>query len=306
MNSHCLKRSASFFTFVLAFSCSTACAAKLVVSEQFGNALFESSQIEPQKQSVMDLLDAQLEIQTKFGGGYVSAIQAGHRTLEEGDGRHWFYYVNGILSSVGSQQYEVQPGDHIWWDFHGWQGERMVGAVIGAWPEPFVNGYGGEKFPTVIWANQEFKEDAERIASELRQSGADSVSVKDLTDTHAVDTENSLPIYVGPWALLNETHGLSEIFQNGHRLGLFVKLENDKFIPLNWKGEAQDAVDSAGAILALKPGMEKVNPLWLVTGTDSDTTRLAVNFLIRGEAGSSKFSGVIVTQEGAINVPAFN
>ncbi len=307
MNSNVRKN--IIFTLILAsffiFHNERVLASELVVSEQFGDVLFEK-EIDSGKQPVLKVLKEQLEVQTKFGGGYVSSIGFGKKTLEENNGRYWFYYVNGILASVGAQEYVIQPSDKIWWDYHRWQGERLIGAIIGDWPEPFVSGYAGKTFPAFIWAAEGFKEDAEKLASVLREKGAASVNVDFLLPAHSVDVENTLPIYVGSWPELQKIEAVSELFKHGEKLGLFVSYENGKLIPLDWKGEAQTAVGPASAIFALKPGMDQVNPLWIITGTDSDSVRKALNILINEAERVKQRSGVIVTDQSLINVPTFD
>ena len=57
----------------------------------------------------------------------------------------WLYFVNGIQASVGAADYTLHPGDTEWWDYRYWNDLIQVPVAIGAWPDPFVHGYGGKR-----------------------------------------------------------------------------------------------------------------------------------------------------------------
>ena len=46
--------------------------------------------------------------------------------------------MNGIESPVGSADRAVAGGDRIWWDHRDWTDAMRVPAVVGSWPEPFL------------------------------------------------------------------------------------------------------------------------------------------------------------------------
>ena len=66
---------------------------------------------------------------------------------EDGRPVDWFYYVNGIEAPQGGAATNVLPGDHIWWDRHDWSQTEDVPAVVGSFPEPFLNGIEGKRLP---------------------------------------------------------------------------------------------------------------------------------------------------------------
>ncbi len=41
-------------------------------------------------------------------------------------------------------------GDRVWWDYRDWTQAMRVPAVVGAWPEPFVHGFDGERWPASV------------------------------------------------------------------------------------------------------------------------------------------------------------
>ena len=44
----------------------------------------------------------------------------------------------------------MHKGDRIWWDLHDWTVTNSVPAVVGSFPEPFVHGTGGKRYPTTL------------------------------------------------------------------------------------------------------------------------------------------------------------
>src|SRR5262249_24091751 len=54
--------------------------------------------------------------------------------------------VNGIESPIGGAQYDPSGGDRIWWDYRDWTAAMRVPAGGGAWPEPFLHGFRGERW----------------------------------------------------------------------------------------------------------------------------------------------------------------
>ena len=96
--------------------------------------------------TAMQGLDRVAQIKTRYGGRYVRAVDG----LAEHGRRSWFYYVNGYLADQGSAEYRLRDGDVEWWDYRSWRDPLDDAVVVGAWPEPFRHGYGGERWKTVV------------------------------------------------------------------------------------------------------------------------------------------------------------
>ncbi len=79
----------------------------------------------------------------------------------------WFYFVNGIEPDVGGGEVELRPGDILWWDFRAWRGEMAAPVVVGAFPEPFLHGWGDERRPAEVRAPPELAAEAERLLATL-------------------------------------------------------------------------------------------------------------------------------------------
>ena len=100
----------------------------------------------PAGTSVMRALDRVAEVQTRFGGRYVRSVDG---VSEHGD-RAWFFYVNGYLADRSAAEYRLRAGDLAWWDYRAWQDPAQDPVVLGAFPQPFLNGYDGRRRPAVV------------------------------------------------------------------------------------------------------------------------------------------------------------
>jgi len=86
------------------------------------------------------------KVETKFGGRYLRSVDG----VAEHGRRAWFYYVNGYLADRASTDYRLHAGDVLWWDYRSWRDPAQDPVVVGAFPEPFLNGYAGTTRPAVV------------------------------------------------------------------------------------------------------------------------------------------------------------
>lgn len=102
----------------------------------------------PSGLTAMQALDRVADISTRYSGKYVQSIDgiAGSLTKQ----RDWFYFVNGYEGDRSAAEYRLHKGDVEWWDFRSWSGAMSVPVVVGAFPEPFVHGYGGKTLPACV------------------------------------------------------------------------------------------------------------------------------------------------------------
>jgi Domain of unknown function (DUF4430) len=103
----------------------------------------------PAGETAMQALDRSAKIDTRYGGRFVEAINGLSGSVSS---RHdWFYFVNGIEGTRGAVDYRLRSGDVEWWDYRDWgRVGQNVPVVVGAFPEPFLHGYGGKVRPTVV------------------------------------------------------------------------------------------------------------------------------------------------------------
>ncbi|MBA2476715.1 MAG: DUF4430 domain-containing protein [Actinobacteria bacterium] len=113
--------------------------------------------------TVMQALRREAEVETGFGGRFVEAIDG----LEGSQERDWFYFVNGVEADRGATDYRLRDGEIAWWDYRRWTGEPEIGVVVGAFPEPFLHGYDGERRPAHVRFEQPSQAGAARTLGKL-------------------------------------------------------------------------------------------------------------------------------------------
>ena len=98
--------------------------------------------------TAMQALDRELDVDTAYGGRFVQSIEG-----VEGDvskRRDWFWFLNGIEADLSARR--LPPASRR---------RRVVGlplverrvrepVVVGAFPEPFLHGYGGPPRPAAV------------------------------------------------------------------------------------------------------------------------------------------------------------
>jgi Domain of unknown function (DUF4430) len=119
--------------------------ATLWVTRDRGAHVLYSTRV-PAGESALQALDRVAEVETRFGGRYVRAVDG----VEEHGNRSWFYYVNGYLADRSAADYRLRPGDLAWWDYRAWHNPAQDPVVVGAFPQPFLSGYDGKRRPAVV------------------------------------------------------------------------------------------------------------------------------------------------------------
>ena len=116
--------------------------AQLWITRDRGSEVVLSTTV-PAGISALEALRRKAEVETRYGGRFVQAIDG-----IEGDiaGQHdWFYFVNGYEADISAADYELHDGDVLWWDHRSWEGAMRQPVVVGAFPEPFLHGWDGKQ-----------------------------------------------------------------------------------------------------------------------------------------------------------------
>jgi hypothetical protein len=241
---------------------------RLTVTEDFGSeTLLERPGPEIQgEDTVMRLLQRNAEVRTRYGGGFVQSINGRSGGREGGRPMDWFYFVNGVLADQGATSVRVRAGDRIWWDRHDWGATATISAVVGAFPEPFVNGIEGERFTTRLECG-----DGSEVACREAQRRLGELGIR--AGTSRVGTEGgfeNLRIIVGAWPEIRGDRALEQLEAGPQTSGVYVRVARD--------GRTITALDPRGrAVRRLGPGTGLVAatrwrqdaPTWAVTGTDA-------------------------------------
>jgi hypothetical protein len=237
----------------------------VTVTRAFGSAEIASitkSKV-PGSETVMRMLERSFRVQTRYGGGFVESIDG-----QTGNSAHhdWFYYVNGIEASQGAATTGVHQGDRIWWDLHDWSATDSVPAVVGSYPEPFVRGIDGKRFPTTLECATDVGTACKQVSAHLNAIGVPVAS--QLLGTGS--GQDTLGILVGTWSDLRVALAGSLIEQGPKASGVYAKFggPGERSLELlNPSGTVvRTLTGNAGLIAATAQGTS--TPTWLITGTD--------------------------------------
>ncbi|HUO69840.1 MAG TPA: DUF4430 domain-containing protein [Solirubrobacteraceae bacterium] len=217
----------------------------------------------PGSETVMRMLERSFTVQTRFGGGFVESIN-GH----SGDSsRHdWFYYVNGVQAGHGAATTGVHKGDRIWWDLHDWTVTDSVPAVVGSFPEPFLHGIGGKRYPTVLECAADADAACATVSARLKAAGVPVAS--QLLGTGSGN--DSLAVVVGTWKEVRPVIAAGLVALGPSRSGVyatFAGTDGSSLQLLDDRGQvAQTLGAGSGLIAATRDSVSA--PTWLITGTD--------------------------------------
>jgi hypothetical protein len=140
-------------------------AASLWITRDAGRTVLYEGEV-ASGQTVLQALRSRAEVETAYGGRFVEEIEGLRGSLASG--RDWFYFVNGVAPDRGAAEVRLRDGDVAWWDYRRWSGEAEVQVVVGAFPEPLVNGYGERRETVVRYAGAAQRQGAEAIGRLLQ------------------------------------------------------------------------------------------------------------------------------------------
>jgi hypothetical protein len=121
--------------------------ALLWVTRDRGSELLLTAEV-PAGLTVLQALDRETDLETRYAGRFVQAVNGIEGSLERQ--QDWFYFLNGIEPDVGAAEVKLRPGDVAWWDFRSWEEDPAQPAVVGAFPEPFRHGFAGRLRPVEL------------------------------------------------------------------------------------------------------------------------------------------------------------
>ena len=240
--------------------------------------------------TVMRVLERNADISTRYGGGFVQSIEGIAGDYGGGSSLDWFFFVDGVESTVGAADFDLHGGEQIWWDYRDWSAAMSVPAVVGSFPHPFSGGYEGHEHPTAV---------------ECRGGGAACATVearlRDARATLAPGEEGGaspIRVLVGPWARLRTDPAAAQLEAGPQSSGVFARFEagggGEALVGLDQRGDAGKRFGAAaGLVAATRRG--GAPPTWVVTGVDSDGVAAAAGLL---DAASLRDHYAVATEGG--------
>ena len=217
-------------------------------------------------ETVMSLLLRNDKVTTKYGGGFVESI-AGLTGGQEtgGDPLDWFYYVNGIEAPKGAAATDVNQGDHVWWDLHDWSQTDDVPAVVGSYPEPFLNGTEGKRLPVRVECAAAQSTPCRTVIARLRALGVPAA----VAAIGSGAEPDALQVVVGQWTGIHGDPSVTSIESGPRSSGVYARFASNgqTLTLLNGAGSVTTTLTAgAGLIAATKDDESAI--VWVVTGTN--------------------------------------
>ena len=273
---------------------------RLLVTENFGTTPVQEldGPKSAASDSVMQLLQRNLTVETRLGGSSVHSIDGRAGGREDGRPYAWFSYVNGVALEAEASAVDVRPSDRIWWDRHDRGAAPRVPAVIGSFPEPFLHGYDGNRLPTRLECTEPRSPHCTATGKRLAEVGV--VAGKGGLQTSLSKETNR--IITGVYRAIRNDETVRNLENGPKASGVYARPAAD--------GRTIDVLDAQGRVArTLGPGsgliaatrFEGGRPVWIVTGTDEAGVLAAAEALREGDLGGKFALGVV---DGlAVDVP---
>jgi hypothetical protein len=268
------------------------------VTRDFGHASVTSAKVAKVRPSdtVMRLLQAHAKTTTRYGGGFVQSISgvAGSSIA----GRHdWFYFVNGVEAPTGAGDRALSPGDVVQWDYRRWDAAPRVPAIVGAFPEPFLHGQKGKRYPTRVECAPSTK------SCTAVEQALDRANVPAGTGSIGAEARGGvLRVEVGKWSDLRRLQDLDMVEKGPAASGIYARFDANgtQLSLLDASGRTvRKAPPGSGLIAAMIPADQQ--PLWVVTGVDEAGVARAAGQLTAAKLRNAY--AVVALPSGPLRLP---
>ncbi len=241
--------------------------------------------------TVMRVLERNADITTRYGGGFVQSIEGIEGEYGGGSSLDWFFYVDGVESTVGAADFDLGGDEAIWWDYRDWSATLSVPAVVGSWPQPFTGGYEGHEHPTAVECRGGGAACA-AVEARLRDAGA--------TLAGGEGGPGAIRVLVGPWGRLRSDPAAAQLEAGPQGSGVFARFEakgdGEVLVGLDQAGDPRGSFGpDAGLVAATRRG--GAPPTWLVTGARASGVEAAAGLL---DAASLRDHYAVATEGGEV------
>jgi len=241
---------------------------QLTVTREFGaEQVLDRSLGAKESDTVMRLLEGEADVETRYGGGYVHAIDGVAEEQRDGDPYDWFFYVDGEESQIGAAEVELQGGERVWWDYRDWSATNHVQAVVGSWPAPFV----GQGRP---------------VSLECAGGTVSCGEVREALEREGVkvasgEPEKAIRVLVGTWDRLRSDPTARLIEEGPAESGVFADFASEGQLQLVGLNEDGESIESFAPGTGLVAATSRYGgpPVWVVTGATPAAVRAAAEAL---------------------------
>ena len=216
------------------------------------------------QETVLSLLERNYPVTTRYGGKFVQSIDGLGEGSEDGQPVDWFYYVNGVQAPKGAAATNVNGGDQIWWDRHDWSQTQNVPAVVGSFPEPFLRGFGGKRYPVRVECSSVTSAPCRAIVARLRELGVPAA----IAAAGSGGEPETVRVVVGVFRKIAIDTTVASVALGPSDSGVYATFSEDgkRLNLLHADGRAVHAPSpEVGLLAATREGEDA--PVWLVTGT---------------------------------------
>lgn len=256
---------------------------QLTVTREFGREpVLQRSLQAKESDTVMRATEANAEVETRYGGGFVHSIDGVAEGEHGGDPYDWFFFVDGVESPIGAADVALKGNERVWWDYRDWKATTHVPAVVGSWPAPFTDGVAGKRYPVAVECatakRGSFRTYTDR--KEPRVAWGDAcVGVQAALEREGVALASGSPkgairVLVGPWDHLRQGPAAQLLEDGPAESGIYADFKGNDLTALDEGGnEARDLGSGAGLVAATS--RYGGPPIWLVTGGTAGAVREA-------------------------------
>ena len=274
----------------------------ILITKDFGREILsEKTLLVNEEDTVMDLMLDNFDIETAYGGGFVNAIgglASGYTKLSDKQENRtkmdWFYYVNGIMAEVGSDQYYANDVNTISWDFHDWGGDMYVKTRINAWPHRLKG-----KDVEISWSD-DAKAEAAKVRTLVENSGGILID----RDLESIDMDNldMDAIFIGSWEDASKNEFIRNAVENRDRAGIYTVFNDEGFSIYNNTGNKIGSYEAGAAIIAIQKAYGSEASILLIVGNNNNLVKEAVDIFMDGGDMKGKFA-LAVTEDGVYDAP---
>ncbi len=241
----------------------------LTVTRDFGAHVLTQTgapQLKGEETVMSLLLRNNDKVTTKYGGGFVESIDglSGGQEIG-GDPLDWFYYVNGIEAPKGAAATDVNQGDHVWWDLHDWSQTDDVPAVVGSYPEPFLNGTEGKRLPVRVECATAQSAPCRTVIERLRELGVPAA----VAAIGSGAEPDALQVVVGQWTAVHGDPSVTSIESGPRASGVYARFASNgqTLTLLDGAGNTTARLTGGAGLIAATKDVESAI-VWVVTGTN--------------------------------------